>query len=131
MLRDNAARVMTVVSKDYNYSKVLIVHLCSKKDYKHKVNYIHLGILSTAATGLEATAACQFGGMEYADGELVPTFDECEDCYCMEGEVICAKMECVAPGPNCIPSDFTETTCCPTSYDCSKYTQDINVHNGY
>lgn len=79
-------------------------------------------IQNLATSSPEATEApgCERNGLQFFDGELVPSDSLCEDCYCVEGTVICAKVECQAPAENCSPVSTPEGTCCPEEYECSK-----------
>ncbi|PRD37406.1 UNVERIFIED_CONTAM: hypothetical protein NCL1_05927 [Trichonephila clavipes] len=61
---------------------------------------------------------CIVNGVRYNDGELVPSEDNCETCYCMKHEVVCAVQECKAPADNCIPGEIEKGQCCPTKYEC-------------
>ncbi|GFY60505.1 uncharacterized protein TNIN_88721 [Trichonephila inaurata madagascariensis] len=61
---------------------------------------------------------CIVNGVRYNDGELVPSADNCETCYCMKHEVVCAVQECKAPADNCIPGEIEKGQCCPTKYEC-------------
>ncbi|KAF2362773.1 VWFC domain [Trinorchestia longiramus] len=72
---------------------------------------------------VDAESTCRFNGVDYSDSELVPSYNKCEECRCIEGEVICAELECIPPGPNCVPTQEGEEMCCPTSYDCSNVTE--------
>ncbi|XP_047738702.1 mucin-5AC [Hyalella azteca] len=74
---------------------------------------------------VDGGASCRFGGIDYTDGELVPSLSNCEECFCQDGEVICAELECRPPGPNCIPALVEEGSCCPSSYDCSEQTPEL------
>ncbi|GFT26951.1 uncharacterized protein NPIL_649091, partial [Nephila pilipes] len=61
---------------------------------------------------------CSVNGVKYKDGELVPSASNCETCYCMKHEVVCAVQECKAPANNCIPGEIEKGQCCPTKYEC-------------
>ncbi|XP_035225899.1 mucin-3A-like [Stegodyphus dumicola] len=71
----------------------------------------------------EEYEGCKVGGVLYKDGEQVPSLDECENCYCMKHEVVCAVQECKAPADNCVPQATPEGQCCPDKYDCPSGTE--------
>lgn len=65
---------------------------------------------------------CVSDGVQYYDGEFVPSSDLCSDCYCLGGEVICAILECPQPeGQNCTAVERPPGNCCPTKYECGQY----------
>ncbi|CAL1271354.1 unnamed protein product [Larinioides sclopetarius] len=66
----------------------------------------------------EEYEGCRVNGIMYKDGESVPSTDNCETCYCMKHEVVCAVQECTAPADNCVPGEIEEGQCCPTKYEC-------------
>ncbi|KAK8391066.1 hypothetical protein O3P69_017012 [Scylla paramamosain] len=56
------------------------------------------------ATNTEGIPAnmCLVNGEEYADGDVVPSKNICSDCYCYQGELICATIDCPPPpASNC------------------------------
>ncbi|XP_066972792.1 LOW QUALITY PROTEIN: serine-rich adhesin for platelets-like [Macrobrachium rosenbergii] len=63
---------------------------------------------------------CTRDGEIYADGEYVPSLDECTDCYCLGGEIVCALLQCVPPGDNCRPLTQSNNSCCPDNYECAE-----------
>ncbi|KAF8782940.1 Kielin/chordin-like protein like [Argiope bruennichi] len=66
----------------------------------------------------EEYEGCKVNGVMYKDGESVPSSDNCETCYCMKHEVVCAVQECTAPADNCVAGEREEGQCCPTKYEC-------------
>lgn len=76
-------------------------------------------LMSTATPpNPEMLSKCVQDGQKFMDGESVPSVDVCSDCFCIEGDVVCATLECSAPGPRCTPAAVPEGVCCPSSYDC-------------
>lgn len=63
---------------------------------------------------------CTKDGQVYADGDFVPSPTECTDCYCIEGVIVCAELECGVPGSNCEPVYQQPGACCPSTYECRK-----------
>lgn len=66
------------------------------------------------------TAQCEQNGTTYYEGQYVPSDSYCTDCYCVTNEIICATIDCDAPGENCLPIDIPEGSCCPTRYACGE-----------
>ena len=64
---------------------------------------------------------CEANGTSYSHGEYVPSENICSDCYCLQGEVVCATIDCPAPGENCVPAAIEENNCCPSRYSCSEF----------
>ncbi|KAG7165723.1 putative Titin-like 30, partial [Homarus americanus] len=50
----------------------------------------------------EASSCISTNGNWYKHGDYVPSDSECSDCFCSDGEIVCASLECVSPGPNCV-----------------------------
>ncbi|KAK7018114.1 hypothetical protein SK128_026314 [Halocaridina rubra] len=68
-----------------------------------------------------STLECIYNGIQYPDGDFIPSPDICTDCYCIGGERICATLECQVPsGKNCTPINIREEICCPEAYECDE-----------
>lgn len=81
---------------------------------------VYVPISTATVTAPNLLPTCDRGGEKYMDGDFVPSGDVCSDCFCIDGEIICATLECAAPGPRCSPTTAPEDVCCPTAYDCGK-----------
>ncbi|KAA0193069.1 hypothetical protein HAZT_HAZT008547, partial [Hyalella azteca] len=72
---------------------------------------------------------CIKEGQSYSEGDHVPSPDVCSDCFCVDGRIVCATLECEAPGPRCTPAPVPEGVCCPESYDCSELISRLHYLN--
>ncbi|ROT82433.1 hypothetical protein C7M84_024392 [Penaeus vannamei] len=73
---------------------------------------------------------CLRDGIQYLEGEYVPSPDICTDCYCLSGEIICAVLECPVPaGANCKPMSRATDSCCPSKYECDDLETDTDAVN--
>ncbi|XP_068241038.1 serine-rich adhesin for platelets-like [Palaemon carinicauda] len=81
----------------------------------------------TQPTDLPETESppCTSDGEIYTDGEYVPSLNECTDCYCLGGEIVCAQLQCISPGDNCQPISKSNTSCCPDRYECVEPTNNF------
>ncbi|GIY65375.1 hypothetical protein CEXT_777121 [Caerostris extrusa] len=59
---------------------------------------------------------CRVNGVLYKDGDLVPSENKCETCYCMKHVAVCAVQECTAPAENCVPATTTEIPVFSTTF---------------
>ena len=75
-----------------------------------------------------STSTCVYASMSFQEGDIVPTFEVCEDCYCIGGEILCAQKECIAPAPHCVPTTTNSSQCCPTSYECGTLVEPISTY---
>lgn len=50
---------------------------------------------AAAAAGTTGIMGCVVGGRAYADGEKVPSNDDCNSCFCSHGDVICTDEACL------------------------------------
>ncbi|CAL4092865.1 unnamed protein product, partial [Meganyctiphanes norvegica] len=75
---------------------------------------------SCASTPItKQSSSCEYKGVQYEDGEFVPNSDLCTDCYCLDGEVVCAFADCPEPpADNCRPVTSSHESCCPQKYEC-------------
>ena len=81
-------------------------------------------LLSSSAVDVDEMTqgqSCSQNGTFFSHGDHVPSENICTDCYCLKGEVVCATIDCPAPGDNCLPIMIEENNCCPTRYACSKF----------
>ncbi|XP_071530105.1 uncharacterized protein tnc [Panulirus ornatus] len=75
-----------------------------------------------AESGSTISPGCVQDGIQYFEGEFVPSSDFCSDCYCLDGQIVCAYIECDPSKENCEPLEVSKGECCPTKYNC-----DMNV----
>ena len=66
------------------------------------------------------TMGCNVDGMPYFEGDLIPSEDNCEKCYCMKGEVLCVKELCPLLDERCVPLEIMNGSCCPAKYECGE-----------
>lgn len=79
-----------------------------KEEYK-KINFIYsLAItLGTIVIGLISyilyseniivkpeVPKCEYNGWAYSDKQTFPSIDECNTCFCDDGEVVCTELDC-------------------------------------
>ena len=69
-----------------------------------------------------AKLTCQVVDIVYKDKAEIPNEDPCNLCFCDNGEIVCATMECPAPPDkaNCVPLPIPEGKCCPEEFECGK-----------
>ena len=62
---------------------------------------------------------CLVDGEVYGNGDIVPSENICKDCYCYQGEVICATIDCLPPpSNNCRPVTREDVSACCPEYIC-------------
>lgn len=75
------------------------------------------------------TRNCKIKGTTYSEGEKIEDKEkQCENCYCLKGNVQCKPIICPVPLEQCSPV-LSPGHCCPTSYNCSKYS--LNLQDIY
>ena len=66
-------------------------------------------------------SGCEKDGEVFEEGSPVPTSPgNCENCYCLKGEIQCVEQTCGPHIKSCTPI-IKPGECCPSSYDCSKF----------
>ena len=72
-------------------------------------------------TDYESFTNCEVEGKFYDYLDDVPSSNPCELCQCMNGGVICAVRECVAPAghEDCLPLPPKSGECCSTEFECN------------
>ena len=69
----------------------------------------------------KTTQKCYKDGIEYEHYDFIPSDDLCTDCFCFNGEILCATQECPKPNPGCTPMQIPEGSCCPEKYECGMF----------
>ncbi|GFV71944.1 VWFC domain-containing protein [Trichonephila clavipes] len=70
---------------------------------------------------------CILDGIVYLQGEIVPDYRKCQNCYCSDGSIICDKIKCSPASVGCVPI-IPKDHCCPVSYKCD-YPKDHGKYN--
>ncbi|GFQ77410.1 VWFC domain-containing protein [Trichonephila clavata] len=70
---------------------------------------------------------CILDGTVYLQGEVVPEYRKCHNCFCSQGSIICDKIKCSPSIAGCLPV-IPEDHCCPVSYKCD-YHKDLGSYN--
>ena len=84
------------------------------------------GVTTTQATSdvSPTESGCYQDGDFYSNGNEVVTDDPCNQCYCINGLVTCARMDCMADfreeNSNCKPQKPPEGQCCAAEYKCGQ-----------
>ena len=75
----------------------------------------------------ESIQTCSDSNATYKNGDKVPKTSElisndskCSECFCIDGEVQCAALECMPPGKKCVAIGHSDSECCPIAYKCGK-----------
>ncbi|KAM7414471.1 hypothetical protein PAMA_019340 [Pampus argenteus] len=69
----------------------------------------------TNPCGCTVCDGCQFQGLNYVDGQILPGGD-CQDCTCSRGEVVCAQRRC--PAVSC-PHPALDSCACGVCEGCN------------
>lgn len=73
---------------------------------------------------------CRVGERTYAEGEMVRDIEwkaACDNCFCAMGAIRCVPLACAPPLQGCSPI-VREGQCCPSTYNCSEFTQKFLLH---
>ncbi|KAF8785226.1 hypothetical protein HNY73_010798 [Argiope bruennichi] len=96
---------------------------CYQKTTDKDLNEITEATSTTTTTTLEVTkfsgdyGTCIVDGLIYNQGQVVPNYRLCHNCYCSDGATICDKIKCAPALAGCQPI-IPEGHCCPVSYKC-------------
>ncbi|GIX97964.1 uncharacterized protein CEXT_750861 [Caerostris extrusa] len=79
--------------------------------------------VSTTTVGVtqysDNQSTCFLAGVEYHQGQVIPDYRSCHNCYCSSGSIICDKIKCSPALAGCQPI-IPEGHCCPVSYKCGE-----------
>lgn len=68
---------------------------------------------------------CGIDGHEFPNGALIPTGDRCQECTCMNGNVLCSALQC--PTLSCRNPVHHAGDCCPRCEQC-EYESEVYVN---
>ncbi|CAL1281648.1 unnamed protein product [Larinioides sclopetarius] len=106
---------------------------CFQKTSDKNLNEITEATSTTTTTTLGVTkfsgdyGTCIVDGLVYNQGQVVPDYRLCHNCYCSDGSIVCDKIKCAPALAGCQPI-IPEGHCCPISYKCD-YHEDTGNYN--
>ncbi|KAM4553451.1 kielin/chordin-like protein [Fundulus diaphanus] len=68
---------------------------------------------------------CGVNGHDFLNGAVIPTEDSCQECSCVNGNVVCAELRC--PALSCRSPVHHAGDCCPRCEEC-EYESEVYVN---
>ncbi|XP_045474623.1 uncharacterized protein LOC123680662 [Harmonia axyridis] len=84
-------------------------------------------IPSSSSSTENPPASCSSRGENILHGQSVASDSPCTTCTCFYGNIVCQKVSCPLPKPNCRKSIEDLNLCCPV-YLCDDVDSPVNVH---